>query len=134
MFIILLIRKTEMNQKCLIKSYIHFNAYRVYCLQFLFCSWKNCYIKYARQSLLTYFYLIIFFILGLYAIIWQQVLKIFPLNFAYTNKAAIIIWGMLWSKLFFGEQFTLKKIIAVLLVFTGIVILNLSKPKEASDE
>ena len=80
------------------------------------------------------FYLIIFFILGLYAIIWQQVLKIFPLNFAYTNKVAIIIWGMLWGKLFFGEQFTLKKIIAVLLVFTSIVILNLSKPKEASDE
>ena len=80
------------------------------------------------------FYLLIFFILGLYAIIWQLILRVFPLSFAYTNKAVIIIWGMLWGRLFFGEQFTLKKIIAVLLIFAGILILNFSKPKEAVDE
>lgn len=81
-----------------------------------------------------FFYLILFFILGVYAIIWQQVLKVFPLSSAYTNKAVIIIWGMLWGKLFFVEQFTIKKIIAVLLIFTGIIILNYSKTKEAPDE
>ena len=80
------------------------------------------------------FYLIIFLILGLYALIWQLVLKVFPLSFAYTNKAIIIIWGMLWGKVFFNEQFTIKKLLAVLLIFTGILILNLSKAKEADDE
>ncbi len=80
------------------------------------------------------FYLIIFLILGLYALIWQLVLKVFPLSFAYTNKAIIIIWGMLWGKVVFNEQFTIKKLLAVLLIFTGILILNLSKVKEADDE
>ena len=89
-----------------------------------------------NQSKVTslFFYLILFFILGLYAVIWQQVLKVFPLSSAYTNKAVIIIWGMLWGKLFFSEQFTFKKLIAVLLIFTGIIILNFSKTKEALNE
>ena len=73
-----------------------------------------------NQSKKTFliFYLLLIVILGLYAIIWQQVLKVFHLSTAYTNKAVIIIWGMLWGKLIFKEQFTLKKIIAVLLIFT----------------
>ena len=89
-----------------------------------------------NQSKITslFFYLILFFVLGLYAIIWQQVLKVFPLSTAYTNKAVIIIWGMLWGKLFFNEQFTLKKIIAVFLIFLGIIILNYSKTNEAQNE
>ena len=80
------------------------------------------------------FYIIIFVILGLYAIIWQQILKVFPLSFAYTNKSVIIIWGMAWGKLFFDEQFTIKKFFAVLLIFTGIFILNYSKLKEVDGE
>lgn len=89
-----------------------------------------------NQSKKTFliFYLLLIVILGLYAIIWQQVLKVFHLSTAYTNKAVIIIWGMLWGKLIFKEQFTLKKIIAVLLIFTGIIILNYSKTKEAPNE
>ena len=81
-------------------------------------------------SISLFYYFLIFFILGLYAIIWQQVLKSFPLSFAYTNKAVIIIWGMIWGKLFFNEQFSLRKIVAVLLIFFGIFILNFSKAKE----
>lgn len=85
-------------------------------------------------SISLFYYFLIFFILGLYAIIWQQILKSFPLSFAYTNKAVIIIWGMLWGKLFFGEQFTLRKFFAVLLIFSGILILNFSKSKEVDNE
>lgn len=95
---------------------------------------KTASINNQSKSITIFFYVLIFLILGLYAIIWQQILKVFTLSFAYTNKAVIIIWGMIWGKLFFNEQFTLRKFIAVLLIFTGILILNLSKSKEGANE
>ena len=70
------------------------------------------------------FYCLLIFILFLYAIIWQQVLKVIPLSFATANKAATIVWGMLWSFLFFQENISLKKIIGAIIIFIGILILS----------
>ena len=91
--------------------------------------------KYDFLSLQScFFYGLMILILGFYAINWQIVLKSFPLFFASTNKAITIIWGMLWGKLFFSEDFTPRKIIAVLLILTGIFILNICKSKEVENE
>ena len=70
------------------------------------------------------FYCILIFILFVYAILWQQVLKVIPLSFATANKAATIVWGMLWSFLFFQENISLKKIIGAIIIFIGILILS----------
>lgn len=75
------------------------------------------------------FYVIMVFILFFYAIIWQQVLKIFPLSFASINKSVTIIWGMIWGKLFFNEQITFNKLIGVILIIIGICILAFNKQK-----
>ena len=82
-------------------------------------------VKYDFLSLhFCLFYCLLIFILFLYAIIWQQVLKVIPLSFATANKAATIVWGMLWSFLFFQENISLKKIIGAIIIFIGILILS----------
>lgn len=69
-------------------------------------------------------YMIVFFIMGIYALIWQQVLKHIPLSFAISNKSITILWGMLFSYLLFKEQITVKSIIGAILILIGIIILS----------
>ena len=66
------------------------------------------------------FYGISILILGVYAILWQQVLKRFSLTTAFFNKAVTIIWGMLWGILFFKETITLNMIIGAIIVLIGV--------------
>lgn len=61
-------------------------------------------------------------LLGLYAIGWQQIIKHLPLTTAFANKAITIVWGILWSVLFFSERITIGKICGVLLVVSGVVL------------
>ena len=70
------------------------------------------------------FYCILILILFGYAVLWQQVLKKIPLSFATANKAVTIVWGMLWSFLFFNEEITLKKIIGSVIIISGIFLLS----------
>lgn len=63
-------------------------------------------------------------ILGIYALLWQQIIKKFELSVAYANKAVTLIWGMIWGSLLFKEQITVTKLTGILLVIAGIVILN----------
>ena len=43
----------------------------------------------------------VLFCLMLYAVLWQGVLKKFPLTTAFANKAIVVVWGILWGWLFF---------------------------------
>lgn len=70
-------------------------------------------------------------ILGVYALLWQQVIKKFELSVAYANKAVTLLWGLLWGALIFREQITLSKTAGILLVVAGIVILNSGKEQQA---
>ena len=70
-------------------------------------------------------------ILGVYAILWQQVIKKFELSVAYANKAVTLIWAMIWGAFLFQEQITLSKVAGILLVIVGIVILNSGKEEKA---
>ena len=36
-------------------------------------------------------------LLGVYAIGWQQVIKLLPLTYAYANKAVTVLWGIVWG-------------------------------------
>ncbi len=73
------------------------------------------------------FYCILIFILFVYALLWQQVLKKIPLTTATANKAITIIWGMIWSFLFFSEKITLKKVLGALIIIFGITLLSFSE-------
>ena len=60
--------------------------------------------------------------LGIYALLWQQVLKKLPLTVAFTNKAICIAWGMLWGALILGDTITWYKIVGSVIVFAGVVV------------
>lgn len=68
------------------------------------------------------FYSMEFVILFFYAIGWQQVIKRVSLTTAFINKSATILWGLIWGVVFFGETVTLKKIISMILVISGMII------------
>lgn len=70
-------------------------------------------------------------ILGVYALLWQQVIKKFQLSVAYTNKAMTLLWGLVWGAVIFKEQITIPKILGVVLVIVGILVLNSGKKEEA---
>lgn len=66
------------------------------------------------------FYGISIIILGIYAILWQQILKKFTLTTAFFNKAITIIWGMVWGILFFNEVITWNMILGTIVVLVGV--------------
>lgn len=58
----------------------------------------------------------------LYALLWQQVLKTFPLTTAYANRPFATVLGMLWGVLFFGEEITGNMLVGTALILIGIRI------------
>lgn len=69
-------------------------------------------------------------ILGVYALLWQQIIKKIELSVAYANKAVTLLWAMIWGSLLFKEQITVPKAAGILLVIIGIVILNSGREEE----
>lgn len=68
------------------------------------------------------FYGLVIIILGIYAILWQQVLKHLPLTVAFANKAVTIIWGMVWGALLFQEVITFKMLLGAVIVIAGVIV------------
>lgn len=67
-------------------------------------------------------YSIVLIILILYALLWQQILKCFPLTIAFANKAIVIAWGMLWGMLLFKEKITWNMLIGTIFIIIGIYL------------
>lgn len=61
-------------------------------------------------------------ILGIYAIIWQQVLKRIELTTAYMFKGTSLIFVLMFSSLIFGEGITLNNIIGSAFIIIGIAL------------
>lgn len=70
------------------------------------------------------FYGLEIFILGVYAILWQQIIKKFEISVAYANRAMSLLWSIVWAIVFFEEQITLKNVIGVIIVIIGTIIVN----------
>ncbi|MCR4807320.1 MAG: EamA family transporter [Lachnospiraceae bacterium] len=68
------------------------------------------------------YYGIVLFILFVYAIAWQQIIKKMPIVTAYANKAVLVIWGIIWGLIIFGEAITLTKILGVIIIIAGVYL------------
>ncbi len=62
--------------------------------------------------------------LGLYAVIWQQVLKRFDLVHAMASKGVVVILNLLWSALLFSEGITLFNVIGACIIISGIWLVS----------
>ena len=63
-------------------------------------------------------------ILGIYALLWQQMIKKFELSVAYTNRAMALLWSLIWAVVIFKDNITVKNVIGVALVIAGTIIVN----------
>ena len=72
--------------------------------------------------------------LGIYAICWQQMIKIFPLSVAYANRAMALLWSAIWAKIIFGEQISVKQMVGIALVIVGTLIINTEIQEEPEHE
>ena len=57
-----------------------------------------------------------------YSLLWQQVLRRMPLNFAYSNKGVCTLWTALFGLAFFGEQMTFGKAAGLAAVLAGVAL------------
>lgn len=67
-------------------------------------------------------YVCILAVLFLYAIFWQKILSFMNLTTAFANKSAVVIWGMLWGSILFGESISFNQIFGSLLIIIGIIL------------
>lgn len=61
-------------------------------------------------------------VLGIYAILWQQVIKRMNVTTAYANKAVTVVWGVVLGILFFQEKISLRQVIACAVIILGTVL------------
>lgn len=77
------------------------------------------------------FYGLEIMILGIYAILWQQMIKRFDLSVAYANRAMAILWSAIWAVVLFRESLGIKQLVGIAFVVIGTVIVNgESKPED----
>lgn len=65
-----------------------------------------------------------FVLLGVYALLWQQMIKRFELSVAYANRSMAVVWCMVWAVVFFHDAITIQNIAGVVLVVAGIWIID----------
>lgn len=85
------------------------------------CSKMASKYEFLSKEFILYYGLVIFN-LGVYAIVWQQIIKKLPLNTAYANKAIMVVWGMIWGVIFFGEKITWNMILGGIVVIIGVIM------------
>lgn len=83
------------------------------------CSKMAATRKFLSFQFLFYFGLM-FALLFVYAIVWQQILKRMPLTVAYANRPVTLIWGIIWGALIFKERITWNMILGAGIIFLGI--------------
>ena len=60
--------------------------------------------------------------MGVYAVLWQQVLKRIELSVAYMFKGTSLIFVMLLAHVLFAEQITWNNIVGAILIIVGIAL------------
>lgn len=82
----------------------------------------------SRQTFLSWQFILLYMaeigILGIYAILWQQMIKHFPISVAYANRAIGLLWTLLFATVFFQEKINLQNVIGVIIVIIGTMIVN----------
>lgn len=65
-----------------------------------------------------------FVVLGIYALMWQQILKRFQLTIAIASKGITVIYAIGWSTFLFKESISVWNIVGAILVMIGIWVVS----------
>ena len=71
-------------------------------------------------------------VLGIFAILWQQILKKMPLSIAYSNRPIVTILGVFYGVIIFGDKLSITSIIGIAIILVGIFLVVVD-PKESSE-
>lgn len=69
-------------------------------------------------------------VLGIYAIIWQQLIQRMAISLAYMFKGLGVVFALLICHYVFGEIITIKNIIGALIIIVGITLFAWADAKE----
>ena len=115
--------ENEMKRKTKIKD--------IFVLQIVIAVYtlSTVFAKFAADKEFMSFQFILYYglemmILGVYAIVWQQLIKKFEISVAYANKAMGLLWSIVWAILIFKDTVTIKNVIGVVIVIIGTMIVN----------
>lgn len=97
------------------------------------CSKKAAGVPFLSVQFCFYYGMIIF-LLGFYAVGWQQIIKRLPLTTAFANKAVTVVWGIIWGVIFFNEAITIGKIVGAVFVIAGVVIYAYADQGDGNDK
>lgn len=62
------------------------------------------------------------FVLGVYAVLWQQIIKRMPVGDAYLFKGTGVVFGLFIAHFMFGEVITLNNVIGSAVIIAGITL------------
>jgi drug/metabolite transporter (DMT)-like permease len=121
--------KKNNTKKSVVKTYalLHFAVFIMSMSSI--CSKKAADFEFMSFGFIA-FYVGVILALGVYALIWQQVLRKIPLTNAFVNKSALLVWSLIWGVTLFGEIVTAQKIIGLIIVFCGVFLVISSSKKE----
>lgn len=82
----------------------------------------------SRQEMMSWPYLLWMVgavgVIGIYAILWQQIIARIPLSTAYMFKGTGAIFGLLFAHFLFSEQITVYNLIGTVIIITGIALFS----------
>jgi len=97
-------------------------------LAFVVYSCESVFVKLASNCQTFSIGYILFFglaiaVLGIYAVLWQIVLKSMPLSLAFNSKSITIVIILLFAHFLFREEITLKNMMGSTLIISGIILM-----------
>ena len=110
-------KKTKLKDICILQIVIAIYTLSTVCAKFA-----------SGQEFMSFQFILYYglemVILGVYAIVWQQLIKKFEISVAYANKAMGLLWSIVWAILIFKDTVTIKNVIGVIIVIIGTMIVN----------
>ena len=98
-----------------------FGCYFIYSLSLVAARFAAEYALFSFEAVM--FYGLAFFLLGIFALIWQQVLKRMSLVAAHASRAITILYGLVWGFVLFAEEIRLNMILGIAIIIAGIILM-----------
>ena len=80
----------------------------------------------SEQNLLSIKFVLLYggmlFIMGIYAVCWQQFIKKVNLVVAYSSRGMIVFYSFIWAVAFLNESITVFNVMGGLIIIIGIVL------------
>lgn len=110
------------------KPSTHIKAYAMLHISMLLYALSTVCMKMASSNNTAFsinffaYYALAIFLLFVYAIIWQMVLKHIPLNKAYSAKTMVVIYGFIFGASFFGEKIDIRLVLGAIIMLCGMFL------------